>query len=837
MDDAGLNTQLDSLELSNRTRNVLMRLFPAGHKITLRDIAQLKEDDLLRQPGAGTKSVKEVADLLKLRFLHFGMTDCQLPEETLTAVDNTGISPLMKALLTPLTDINPSVRTRNVLSKFFNTPVSVGRFENRAALFTAIGGRPGKEVLLGDVACFTRWEYLSLDNFGRHSLTELETALHERGLALGRPFEEWMEIAEAPYAETLAPETAGPKEIPPGAFIKIDRFDLSVRTRNCFRHFFQGFNGGGVKAHSPEFADMLESRPSDRKILLGDIVQFSSAEWLHMDNFGRKSLTEVMHILQAHDPYFGMDLPDWNNETIAEFFRQNGADLKADLASEAQARFDAFLPAEAVTLEDEIQALLAFVGLKDRNAMIFRKRLGLDGRGGRTLEEVGQEYDVTRERIRQIVSTAKRKFKRPLLIELKTLKEISDHIETIDLCALEDLETALIEKSLLKAEFDLSGIIELSALVRADTTAFEDYEIDELPGTEKWYFFRGDTRKNIKKMRSMINRISSSHGFFKRSDAAGELSDVDFGDKDIALIMQVLPEMKDIQCIDAATGAYFVEGKRNRLQNAVLKCLYVNRPLKPGRIKDGLRRYARLHRIPSTANLLKFCELHSGFTVVNGEIDTVMDLDPEETYSESEAIFISCFADPDDILNFEELKKKSLRGGMNPVTFYLYSKGTPVLESDGNGNFALRGNPKDPFKLDISSAGFKIDTVSDELLNLKSGRISDQHFWFSFVLDETLCETGAFVPPEHILKYLQQGFPITDSDGGLFGRIRVLPKGVSGFSGVFEDKGAEPGDQIIIVCDTAAERLVIEVGSNDKIEQTKEPKQKTASDDADMVAM
>ena len=161
---------------------------------------------------------------------------------------------------------------------------------------------------------------------------------------------------------------------------------------------------------------MFEARPSDQKILLGDIVQFSSAEWLNLDNFGRKSLAEVTRILQANGLFLGMDLPEWNNETISNFFKQNGSELKADLTAEAQKKFDGLLPIEGVTLEDEIKALLAFVNIKDRNAIVLKKRLGLDGRGGRTLEEVGQEFGVTRERIRQIVSQAKRKFKRPLLI-------------------------------------------------------------------------------------------------------------------------------------------------------------------------------------------------------------------------------------------------------------------------------------------------------------------------------------------------------------------------------------------------------------------------------------
>ena len=62
-------------------------------------------------------------------------------------------------------------------------------------------------------------------------------------------------------------------------------------------------------------------------------------------------------------------------------------------------------------LKDEINAVLQ--GLTDREEKVLRLRFGLlDGRT-RTLEEVGKEFNVTRERIRQIEAKALRKLKNP----------------------------------------------------------------------------------------------------------------------------------------------------------------------------------------------------------------------------------------------------------------------------------------------------------------------------------------------------------------------------------------------------------------------------------------
>ena len=73
-------------------------------------------------------------------------------------------------------------------------------------------------------------------------------------------------------------------------------------------------------------------------------------------------------------------------------------------------------------LKDEINSVLA--GLTEREEKVLRLRFGLyDGRT-RTLEEVGKEFNVTRERIRQIEAKALRKLKHPT--RSKRLKDFFD---------------------------------------------------------------------------------------------------------------------------------------------------------------------------------------------------------------------------------------------------------------------------------------------------------------------------------------------------------------------------------------------------------------------------
>ena len=65
---------------------------------------------------------------------------------------------------------------------------------------------------------------------------------------------------------------------------------------------------------------------------------------------------------------------------------------------------------EEKTILDTIPAL--FDQLPEREAEILRQRFGLDGGDGRTLEEVGEDFGVTRERIRQLQNLALRKLRK-----------------------------------------------------------------------------------------------------------------------------------------------------------------------------------------------------------------------------------------------------------------------------------------------------------------------------------------------------------------------------------------------------------------------------------------
>ena len=95
---------------------------------------------------------------------------------------------------------------------------------------------------------------------------------------------------------------------------------------------------------------------------------------------------------------------------LGDFIEDEGAMSPDDYASDE-------------LLKDELNEVL--LELTDREEKVLRLRFGLDDGRTRTLEEVGKEFNVTRERIRQIEAKALRKLKHPS--RSKRLKDFLDH--------------------------------------------------------------------------------------------------------------------------------------------------------------------------------------------------------------------------------------------------------------------------------------------------------------------------------------------------------------------------------------------------------------------------
>jgi len=120
-------------------------------------------------------------------------------------------------------------------------------------------------------------------------------------------------------------------------------------------------------------------------------------------------------------------------EKVREIIKvsQEPTSLEAPVGEEKDSTLGDFIPDEEIRPEEQasqelLKAHLSEVldTLNDREKKVLRLRFGLEDGRQRTLEEVGREFGVTRERIRQIEAKALRKLRHPT-----RSKKLKDYLE------------------------------------------------------------------------------------------------------------------------------------------------------------------------------------------------------------------------------------------------------------------------------------------------------------------------------------------------------------------------------------------------------------------------
>ncbi|MBR2108408.1 MAG: RNA polymerase sigma factor RpoD [Ruminococcus sp.] len=149
----------------------------------------------------------------------------------------------------------------------------------------------------------------------------------------------------------------------------------------------------------------------------------------------KKVSTQILHE-KGHEPTSEeiAEKLDISVEKVREIVRvaQEPVSLETPIGEEEDSHLGDFIPdsdtpapadeASHALLKEQLEEVLAT--LTPREAKVLRLRFGLEDGKSRTLEEVGSEFKVTRERIRQIEAKALRKLRHP-----SRSKKLKDYLD------------------------------------------------------------------------------------------------------------------------------------------------------------------------------------------------------------------------------------------------------------------------------------------------------------------------------------------------------------------------------------------------------------------------
>jgi hypothetical protein len=540
----------DILFLNTRTTNTLKD----QNIITLSDLLSCNKFDLLNNKNVGLKTLDDIVNSLNI--FNQNNNTSFLIKETSSQAKNIEKT-FNRNLFKKIDELNLSTRIINCL-------------KNENIFY------------VGDLVQKTEKDMLKTPKFGISGLKEIKNILSKMSLYLGLEITNWnvknIEEIKKNYEEEISNE------------INFDNLDEYQKKRlfipiETFIHNSRAINF--LKSSNVLISGDLYDRAKD--LLKNNTL-----------NVGRKTIdilkNSIFSIFSLH-PFnvkFSLDFTSYyeggkikNWEEIKQKYYDkykkisNDSFLKTNEANLYNAKF----------LDEELSYICDLIKFKRFD--IIQDLYGLDGTHYKTLQETGDKFKITRERIRQIESkflnrTTNINFEFPILSSILNLLNISTPIKT------NDFENLIKEKNLVKNFISSESLLNL---------------FDKLLGKKKYYITKYFQYRIIVKKDEI--ELSEAFKFINNNLNKFSCIDLSYVSKKFKIeskfLLNILKINNDYDFIDD-NWIYLKNKSSNFLYNALLKIFNITKKINKFQLEKALDRSRNIKQIPKFEVLRKYCE-------------------------------------------------------------------------------------------------------------------------------------------------------------------------------------------------------------------------------------
>ena len=482
---------------------------------------------------------------------------------------------------------------------------------------------------------------------------------------------------------------------------------------------------------------------------------------------------------------------------------------------------------QSMTLEEELRDLVAsLIGHSERDRLIVARYLGWDGRGGATLQAVGDEFGMSRERVRQICDIAKtRGSTKPFAPALdRVLSVVAERIPA----PAAVIEKALVEEGLTAAPFSLEGLTKVAetTLVLSTTGSALARRRPMILGRQLPFVVTGRPGNRVvlpPQMLAVANEIiqcarkSVEHwGVATVEDITAQVTEQLSEPIHSDFVTQVLQGHQDFQWLDEAGGWFWITSvSRNRLLNRIKKVLSVSSRINVAELRAGVAREYRMQGVvPPQRVLLELCRRAEGYLVEGSTVSTDPPVAWRETISETEQILVLALETHGPVMRREELEELCVALGMKRSTFYVRLGYSPFIARYARGVYGLRGADVEPGLVKSLISPRRPGRVLKDY-----GWTTDGKVWLGFQLSQGMLSNGVFTVPAAMKSFVSGEFLLKAEDGSPIGTAVIQESGAWGLGPFFTRRGGEPGDHLILVFDLAAREAVARIGDADLLDQ------------------
>src|SRR5579863_8025172 len=334
------------------------------------------------------------------------------------------------------------------------------------------------------------------------------------------------------------------------------------------------------------------------------------------------------------------------------------------------------------TLERELRDLLG----SGRNAAIAARYYGFDGRGGESLQTVGNEIGLTRERVRQIVTPASERLSTGTLVSPTLDRTIAFVVDRMPAPAGE-IEAELRSQRLTSGLFRLEGVIKAAELLGRRLP----FSITEVKG-ERLVLARDIP--SVDAIVRIARRIISHWGMATISNVVAEVGKVESGACDRKLVISTLACLGGFHWLKQSADWFWLSDKRNNpVINRIRKILSVANPINISELRTGIGRDYRMKGFsPPKRVLREFCRQAPGLRVNDETVKAEPAVNSDDVLSQVERDIVHILSEHGGTMTTSEFKSICLGRGLNRWTYYQNLVSSPIISRYAGGLYGLIGS-------------------------------------------------------------------------------------------------------------------------------------------------
>jgi len=461
-------------------------------------------------------------------------------------------------------------------------------------------------------------------------------------------------------------------------------------------------------------------------------------------------------------------------------------------------------------LEEELQQIFSRVTTA-RDCRIVMEYYGWDGRGGRTLNEVGRKYRLSRERIRQICDRAARRCG-PGLVFAPVLDRTLEFLAQRDPAAVEQLQADLNAGGLVQRRLPIASIQQAAELL-ARRFPFALVEVGA--GRVAVAPARAHLAEPIARA---TRQVVANYGVGSLKQVADALPARMRRKTDRRLIRAVVEGTGQMCWLDERRN-WFRPARLPRygLPGMIQKILGVAGRIEVGRMRAALARYRRgARRLPPAGVLLQFCRQMSGVRVEGRRVAACRPKAWRRALTGVERKIVGVLEKHGPVLERGALEEHCLRRGVNRFSFNAALMSSPVIVQLGRSLYGLLGARVD--RRTIRRLAAPKPPAPRRRVLQGFGRTRDGRTWVAYCLSKAAVAGGVVTVPSALKSRLRGRFALRLPDRRKQGTLVVREGCAWGLGPALRAAGARPGDYLLVTFNKARREARLQLGDRSLLE-------------------